>query len=80
MVLPEVISKEPLGPVVRHGDDEWADIGKWVVNAIIVAEELGVTAANLGEMCGAAGDNPSINRLCGTEGDMGAMIIAIGEG
>ncbi len=74
IILPEIISKEPLGGAVRHGDDEWADIGKWVVNAIIVAEELGVTAANLGEMCGAAGDNPSVNRLCGTEGDMGAMI------
>jgi len=73
-ILPEIISKEPLGGAVRHGDDAWADIGKWVVNAIIIAEELGVTAGNLGEMCGAAGDNPSINRLCGTEGDMGAMI------
>ena len=74
IILPEIISKEPLGGATRHGDDEWSDIGKWVVNAIINAEELGITKANLGELCGASGDNPSINRLCGTEGDMGSMI------
>ena len=74
VILPEIISKEPLGGATRHGDDEWSDIGKWVVNAIIIAEELGVTKDNIGELCGAAGNNPSINRLCGTEGDMGAMI------
>ncbi len=74
IILPEIISKEPLGGATRHGDDEWSDIGKWVVNAIINAEELGITKANLGDLCGAAGDNPSINRLCGTESDMGSMI------
>ena len=74
IILPEIISKEPLGGAVRHGDDEWADIGKWVVNAIIIAEELGVTRDNIDELCAAPGDNPSINRLCGTEGDMGSMI------
>ena len=74
VLLPEIISKEPLGGATRHGDDEWSDIGKWVVNAIINAEELGITKANVAELCGAAGDNPSINRLCGTEGDMGSMI------
>jgi general L-amino acid transport system substrate-binding protein len=74
ILLPEIISKEPLGGATRHGDDEWSDIGKWVVNALIVAEELGVTSANIGELCGAAGNNPSINRLCGTEGDMGSML------
>ena len=74
MLLPEIISKEPLGGAVRHGDDQWADIGKWVVNAIIAAEELGVTQANVAEMGKAAGDNPSINRLLGLEGDFGAMI------
>lgn len=74
VILPEIISKEPLGGAVRHGDDQWADIGKWVVNAIIIAEELGVTKDNIGELCAEAGDNPSINRLCGTEGDMGAMV------
>ncbi|NKB62074.1 MAG: transporter substrate-binding domain-containing protein [Gammaproteobacteria bacterium] len=74
MILPEIISKEPLGGAVRHGDDQWADIGKWVVNALIIAEELGVTSANVAEHAAAAGNNPSINRLLGTEGDMGAMI------
>jgi general L-amino acid transport system substrate-binding protein len=74
MILPEIVSKEPLGGAVRHGDDEWADIGKWVVNAIIAAEELGITQANAGEMAMAAGDNPSINRLLGTESNMGEML------
>ncbi len=74
MILPEIISKEPLGGAVRHGDDAWADIGKWVVNAIIIAEELGITQANAGEMAMEAGDNPSVNRLLGTEGNMGEML------
>jgi len=74
IILPEIISKEPLGGAVRHGDDEWFDIGKWVVNAIIAAEELGITQASAAEMGKAAGDNPSINRLLGTEGDFGSMI------
>ena len=74
VILPEIISKEPLGGAVRQGDDQWADIGKWVVNALIAAEELGVTQANAAEMGKAAGDNPSINRLLGSEGDFGSMI------
>ena len=74
IILPEIISKEPLGGATRHGDDEWSDIAKWVVNAIIIAEELGITKDNIGELCAEAGDNPSINRICGTEGDMGSMI------
>ena len=74
VILPVIISKEPLGGAVRQGDDQWADIGKWVVNALIAAEELGVTQANAGEMAKAAGDNPSINRLLGSEGDFGSMI------
>ncbi len=74
-ILPEIISKEPLAGAVRHGDDNWADIGKWVVNAIINAEELGITQANVGELCAPPpGSNPRINRLCGTEGTMGAML------
>ena len=73
MVLPEIISKEPLGPLVRHGDDQWADIGMWTLNALIAAEELGVTSANLEEMA-AGTNNPEINRLLGTEGDLGAML------
>jgi general L-amino acid transport system substrate-binding protein len=50
MVLPEIISKEPLGPVVRQGDDEWFNITKWTYFAMLNAEELGVTAANADDM------------------------------
>ena len=74
MLLPEVVSKEPLGPLVRHGDSEWADIVRWTLNALITAEELGVTSENVEDMASAAGDNPEINRLLGSEGELGAMI------
>ena len=74
IILPEIISKEPLAGTVRHGDDQWADIGKWVVYALINAEELGITQANVKQMASAAGDNPSINRILGTESNMGEMI------
>ncbi|WP_292311998.1 amino acid ABC transporter substrate-binding protein [Marivivens sp.] len=74
VILPEIISKEPLGPVVRHGDNEWGDIAMWTLNALIAAEELGVTSANVEELSAAATTNPEINRLLGTEGDLGAMI------
>ena len=50
IVLPEIISKEPLGPLVRHGDNQWGDIVRWTLNAMITAEELGVTSANVGEL------------------------------
>jgi general L-amino acid transport system substrate-binding protein len=72
-LLPEIISKEPLGPLVRHGDDQWADIVRWTLNAMVTAEELGVTSANLAEMTKGT-NNPEINRLLGTEGDLGAML------
>ena len=72
MVLPEIISKEPLGPVVRHGDNEWGDIARWVRNALIVAEELGITAKNVGSMKGSK--NPEVRRFLGIEGDMGKML------
>jgi general L-amino acid transport system substrate-binding protein len=72
VILPEVISKEPLGPAVRHGDDQWADIVRWVLNALIAAEELGVTSANLAELA-AGTNNPEINRLLGNEGNLGEM-------
>lgn len=71
-VLPEIISKEPLGPVVRQGDDQWFNIVKWTHNAMINAEELGVTSANAAEM--AASDNPAIKRLLGTEGEFGSEL------
>ena len=74
VLLPEIISKEPLGPLVRHGDDQWADTVRWTLNALITAEELGVTSANIAEMSKAPTNNPEINRLLGTEGDLGAML------
>ena len=73
MILPEVVSKEPLGPVVRHGDDNWGDIVRWTFNALVTAEELGVTSANVEELSKGT-QNPEINRLLGTEGTLGAMI------
>jgi len=72
-LLPEIISKEPLGPLVRHGDSEWADIVRWTLNAMITAEELGVTSENVDKMATGT-DNPEINRMLGSEGDLGAMI------
>ncbi|MHA6267514.1 amino acid ABC transporter substrate-binding protein [uncultured Aliiroseovarius sp.] len=74
VVLPEIISKEPLGPLVRHGDNEWGDIVRWTLNALISAEEMGITSANIGELSAAAGDNPEINRILGTEGNLGEML------
>ncbi len=74
VLLPEIVSKEPLGPLVRHGDNEWGDIARWTLNALITAEELGVTSANIGELSAAATNNPEINRLLGTEGELGAML------
>ncbi|MCP1169000.1 amino acid ABC transporter substrate-binding protein [Limimaricola litoreus] len=74
VILPEIISKEPLGPLVRHGDNEWGDIVRWTLNALIAAEEYGVTSANVNELAAAPGTNPEVNRLLGTEGELGAMI------
>ena len=74
VILPEIISKEPLGPLVRHGDNQWGDIARWTLNALIAAEELGVTSANVAELAAAPGNNPEINRLLGTEGTLGAML------
>ena len=73
IVLPEIISKEPLGPLTRHGDDQWTDIVRWTLNALITAEELGVTSANITEMANGT-NNPEINRLLGSEGELGAML------
>jgi general L-amino acid transport system substrate-binding protein len=72
VILPEIISKEPLGPVVRQGDDQWFKINRWVYFALLEAEELGVTQANVDEMLGS--DNPAIKRLLGVEGDFGTPI------
>lgn len=74
IILPETISKEPLGPLVRHGDNEWGDVVRWTLNALIAAEEYGVTSANISEMASSPTDNPEINRLLGTEGNLGEML------
>jgi general L-amino acid transport system substrate-binding protein len=72
MVLPEIISKEPLGPVVRQGDDQWFNVVKWTYYALLVAEELGVSQDNVDEM--KTSENPEIKRLVGAEGSFGEAI------
>ncbi|HEY2335854.1 MAG TPA: amino acid ABC transporter substrate-binding protein [Burkholderiales bacterium] len=72
LVLPELISKEPLGPAVRHGDDRWFDIVKWTLFATIEAEELGLTSKNIDAQ--AKGANPSVQRFVGANGDIGKML------
>jgi len=72
IVLPEVISKEPLGPVVRQGDDKWFDIVKWTLYGMLNAEEAGVTTANVDAMLKT--DNPDIKRLLGVEGQLGEQL------
>ena len=72
IVLPEVISKEPLGPVVSQGDDAWFNIVKWSLSAAINAEEMGITSANVDEM--KKTKNPSVARLLGTDGDLGKSL------
>jgi general L-amino acid transport system substrate-binding protein len=73
IILPEIISKEPLGPVVRHGDNQWGDIVRWTYFALLIAEEKGITKANFEEMAASTTD-PEVKRLAGLEGDMGAKI------
>jgi general L-amino acid transport system substrate-binding protein len=72
VILPEVISKEPLGPVVRHGDDRWFDIVKWSLNAMIEAEELGLASNNIDQQMSST--NPAIQRFVGATGDIGKML------
>ena len=74
VVLPEVVSKEPLGPLVRHGDDEWGDVVRWVLNVLIIAEEKGITSDNVAEMAGQMSKDAEINRMLGSEGEYGAML------
>ena len=74
VILPELISKEPLGPLVREGDQEWGDVVRWTLNALVAAEEYGVTSANVADQAAAPGDNPEVNRLLGTEENLGAMM------
>ena len=70
VVLPEVISKEPLGPAVRQGDEEWFDIVRWTLFAMLNAEELGVTSTNVEQMAKTT-KNPDVARLLGAEGEYG---------
>jgi general L-amino acid transport system substrate-binding protein len=71
-VLPEVISKEPLGPLVRHGDDQWFDIVKWTLFAMINAEEYGITQKNVEDQ--AKLDKPDLKRMFGTDGNLGEQL------
>ncbi|WP_128254663.1 amino acid ABC transporter substrate-binding protein [Falsirhodobacter deserti] len=73
IILPEIISKEPLGPATRQGDSQWTDIVRWTLNALVAAEEYGVTSANIEELA-ASSENPEVRRLLGTEGGLGEMI------
>jgi general L-amino acid transport system substrate-binding protein len=73
VILPEIISKEPLGPVVRHGDNNWGDIVRWTYFAMLIAEEKGITKANVDEVKASSND-PEIKRLLGVEDDKGAMM------
>jgi len=72
VILPEVISKEPLAPAVRHGDDEWFDVVKWTVFAMIGAEEKGITKANVDEML--KSDDPEVKRMLGVTAGMGKAL------
>lgn len=73
IILPEIISKEPLGPLVRHGDNQWGDVVRWTLNLMIGAEEFGVTQANVDEMK-ATSDIPEVRRMLGVEDKMGEML------
>ncbi|NBB51626.1 transporter substrate-binding domain-containing protein [Rhizobium sp. CRIBSB] len=72
-ILSDVISKEPLGPVVRRGDEQWASTVRWVLNAVILAEELGVTRENVASVARDSRD-PRVRRLLGSEGEFGPML------
>ena len=72
IILPEIISKEPLGPAVRHGDDQWFDVVKWTLFAMINAEELNISSKTLDEAMKST--NPEIKRFVGTEGNFGEQL------
>jgi len=72
-IMPEIISKEPLSPLVKHGDNQWKDIVTWVINGLIAAEENGVTAANVLEIKETT-KNPVIQRMLGKSGDTGSYL------
>jgi len=72
VILPEIISKEPLGPMVRHGDDQWFDVVKWTLYAMLNAEELGITSKTVDEAL--KSNQPEIRRLLGVEGNFGEQL------
>jgi general L-amino acid transport system substrate-binding protein len=72
IILPELISKEPLGPMVRRGDDEWFAITKWVVMGLVEAEEYGITQANVDQM--KTSDDPVVGRILGSKEDTGKLL------
>ncbi len=72
IILPEVISKEPLGPAVRHGDDRWFDIVKWSLFAMIEAEEMGLSSKTIDQAL--ASKDPAVQRFIGATGDIGKML------
>ncbi|WP_236571561.1 amino acid ABC transporter substrate-binding protein [Rhodovarius lipocyclicus] len=73
IILPEIISKEPLGPLVRHGDQRFADLVRWVHFGLLAAEEFGITAANV-EQAATADQRPEVGRMLGRGGDLGQML------
>ncbi|WBU61472.1 amino acid ABC transporter substrate-binding protein [Paracoccus albus] len=73
IILPEIISKEPLGPVVRHGDAAWGDVVRWTLYALIAAEEYGVTSANIEELSKSS-ESPEVQRLLGSSDDLGEKL------
>ncbi|MBU2864843.1 amino acid ABC transporter substrate-binding protein [Reinekea marina] len=74
MVLPEIISKEPLGPAVAHGDDQMLDIVAWSINATVEAEEMGLNSSNIGKVKGDASASPGVKRFIGADGSLGANL------
>jgi len=72
VILPEVVSKEPLGPVVRHGDDQWFDVARWVLFAMLNAEELGVSSKTINEALKTK--QPEVRRMLGLDGSFGEQL------
>jgi general L-amino acid transport system substrate-binding protein len=74
VILAETMSKEPLGPVWAHGDQQWGDLVSWVVNAVIIAEEKGITQGNVEQIAAGDPEDPEVRRLLGIEGEFGALL------
>jgi general L-amino acid transport system substrate-binding protein len=74
VILPETMSKEPLGPVWAHGDQQWGDLVRWVVYSLIIAEEKGITQVNVADIAAGDPQDPEVRRLLGIEGEFGALL------